>query len=231
MRRRQRPLAHPRRRRSRRRARTVRSDPACAGTACRHPRRRTDLVNWRLTLTVVLLLGALVSGWSVWRQNDSIIPEDAADGRTDYLLRDFDIVALNNEGREAFSLQAPELQQTPGARTLELVTPLFLIPESDGEGRWTVRAKTGWVSESNDEVRLRGEVVADSPEGYPRPTRMRTEALNVFPQRNHATSDVLVDVVQPGFTMQGTGMRADLDSGRIELLSEVKLRNEPNSRR
>ena len=188
-------------------------------------------MSWRLTLTVVLLLGALVSGWSASRQKDSIVPEDAADGRSDYLLRDFDIVALDNEGREAFSLQAPELQQTPGARTLELVTPVFLIPEAEGDGRWTVRSQTGWVSEDNEEVRLRGEVVADSPEGQPRPTRMLTQALNVFPQRNQATSDVLVDVVQPGSTMQGTGMRADLDSGRIELLSEVKLRNEPNSRR
>jgi lipopolysaccharide export system protein LptC len=188
-------------------------------------------VNWRLTLTVVLLLGALISGWSAWRQKDTIVSEDPADGRTDYLLRDFDIVALDNEGREAFSLQAPQLQQTPGARTLELVTPLFHVPEKEGDGRWEIRSKTGWVSEDNQEVRLRGEVTADSPEGSPRPTRMRTEAMNVFPQRNQATSDALVDVEQPGSTMQGTGMRADLDSGRIELLSKVKFRNEPNSRR
>lgn len=188
-------------------------------------------MNWRLILTVVLLLGALFSGWSAWRQNDSIVADDAADGRTDYLLRDFDIVALDNEGREAFSLQAPQLQQTPGARTLELVTPVFLIPETEGDGRWTVRSQTGWVSENNEEVRLRGEVTADSPESNPRPTQMRTEAMNVFPQRNQATSDVLVDVVQAGSTMQGTGMRADLDSGRIELLSNVRFRNEPNSRR
>lgn len=188
-------------------------------------------MNWRVILTVVLLVGALVSGWSAWRQQDSIVATDPADGRTDYLLRDFDIVALDSEGREAFSLQAPELQQTPGARTLELVTPLFHIPETEGDGRWQVRASTGWVSEDNEEVRLRGDVVADSPEGSPRPTRMRTDALNVFPQRNQATSDALVDVEQPGSTMQGTGMRADLDSGRIELLSKVRLRNEPTARR
>lgn len=188
-------------------------------------------MNWRLVLTVVLLTGALLSGWSAWRQKDSIVDADPADGRTDYLLRDFDIVALDSEGNEAFSLQAPELQQTPGARTLELVTPLFHVPETEGDGRWAIRSQTGWVSEDNEEVRLRGDVVADSPEGSARPTRMRTEALNVFPQRNQATSEAVVDVQQPGSTMQGTGLRADLDSGRIELLSKVKFRNEPNSRR
>ncbi|MET0329337.1 MAG: LPS export ABC transporter periplasmic protein LptC [Luteimonas sp.] len=188
-------------------------------------------MNWRLTLTVVLLAGALLSGWSAWRQKESIASDGNGDGRTDYLLRDFDIVALDSAGKEAFSLQAPELQQTPGARTLELVTPLFHIPEKEGKGRWEVRSQTGWVSENNEEVRLRGAVTADSPEGSPRPTRMRTESLNIFPQRNQATSEAVVDVEQPGSTMQGTGLRADLDSGRIELLSKVKFRNEPNSRR
>ncbi|WP_165971079.1 LPS export ABC transporter periplasmic protein LptC [Luteimonas terrae] len=188
-------------------------------------------MNWRLVLTVVLLAGALLSGWSAWRQKDSIVADGPADGRTDYLLRDFDIVALDSDGHEAFSLQAPELQQTPGARTLELVTPLFHVPEKEGDGRWEIRSQTGWVSENNEEVRLRGAVTADSPPGSARPMRMRTDSLNVFPQRNQATSDAVVDVEQPGSTMQGTGMRADLDSGRIELLSKVRFRNEPNSRR
>ncbi|MEN4902542.1 LPS export ABC transporter periplasmic protein LptC [Luteimonas sp. TWI1416] len=187
-------------------------------------------MNWRLGLTLLLLTGALISGWSAWRQKDRLTIDGPADTRTDYLLRDFDLVALDSDGREAFAVQAPQLQQTPGARTLELVTPVFNIPAESG-GHWQVRSKTGWVSDDNELVRLRGEVTATSPDGAPRPTTMRTEALDVFPQRNQAASDALVDVVQPGSTMQGTGMRADLTSGRIELLSQVKFRNEPNSRR
>lgn len=188
-------------------------------------------MNWRVALTLALLVGALVSGWAAWQQKDALTPEAVADGRTDYLLRDFDLVALDSEGQEAFSVTAPELQQTPGARTLELDAPVFHIPASEGGGRWTVVSRTGWVSEDNDEVRLRGDVTATSPEDAARPATMRTETLNVFPQRNHADTEDAVVVTQPGTTMQGVGMRADLDSGRIEFLSQVRLRNAPNSRR
>ncbi len=186
-------------------------------------------MSWRTVLTLMLLAGALLSGWSAWRQGDTVGSAPPTQTRTDYLLRDFDLVALNSEGKEAFAVQAPELQQTPGARTLELTRPLFHVPDKQGQ-RWEIRSATGWVSDDNEEVRLRGEVTADSPPEAGRPSRMETEELNVFPNRNQATSDVVVHVRQPGSTMQGTGMRADLDSGRIELLSQVKFRNEPNSR-
>lgn len=186
-------------------------------------------MSWRGILTLLLLAGALLSGWSAWRQNDEMATVAGVDTRTDYLLRDFDLVALDGEGKEAFALQAPQLQQTPGARTLELQTPFFQVPNKDGE-RWEIRSATGWVSENNEEVRLRGAVTADSPPGTARPTKMETEELNVFPKGNQATSDVVVNVLQRGSTMQGTGMRADLETGRIELLSQVKFRNDPTSR-
>nr|WP_255682242.1 LPS export ABC transporter periplasmic protein LptC [Luteimonas sp. BDR2-5] len=176
-----------------------------------------------------MLAGALVSGWSAWRQSDTTGTAAPVETRTDYLLRDFDLVALNSEGKEAFALQAPELQQTPGARTLELTEPLFHVPDKAGQ-RWEIRSATGWVSDDNEEVRLRGNVTADSPPEAGRPSRMETEQLNVFPNRSQATSDVLVNVAQQGSTMQGIGMRADLDTGRIELLSQVKFRNDPTSR-
>ncbi len=188
-------------------------------------------MNWRVTLTVVLLVGALVSGWSAWRQQDGLASDAATTGRTDYLLRDFDLVALDAQGQEAFSVAAPQLLQTPGARTLELETPVFHIPAEDGSGRWTVVSESGWVSDDNEEVRLSGDVTATSPEDAARATTMRTDTLNVYPQRSQADTEATVVVEQPGTTMQGTGMRADLDSGRIEFLSQVRFRNAPNSRR
>ncbi|NYZ63648.1 LPS export ABC transporter periplasmic protein LptC [Luteimonas deserti] len=188
-------------------------------------------MNWRITLTLALLVGALVSGWSAWRQGDAQAALTTTDGRTDYLLRDFDLVALDAQGQEAFSVAAPRLLQTPGARSLEIETPVFHIPAEDGSGRWQVVSTTGWVSEDNEEVRLRGEVTATSPDAAPRPTTMRTEALDLYPQRNQAGTETAVVVTQPGTTMQGIGMRADLDSGRIELLSQVRFRNEHTPRR
>lgn len=186
-------------------------------------------MSWRAALVLVLLAGALVSGWSAWIQRDET--DEVVDGpvRSGYVLHDFELVTLNAEGRESFSLKAPELRQTPGARTMELTTPLFLMPDHHGS-HWEVRSKSGWVNEDSDEIRLRGDVVAISPMGASRPTTVNTEELDVFPEQNLATSSVVVTTTSPGTTMRGTGMRVHLADKRVELLSKVNLSHEPNRR-
>ena len=186
-------------------------------------------MNWRLAIVLVLLAGAVLTGWHAWK--DRLVADDAApaEARSDFILRDFEIIALNGEGQESFALRAPQMHQTPGARTMELATPLFLMPVEHG-GHWEVRSRTGWVSEKSDEIRLRGDVIANSPMGATRPTTVKTEELDLFPQQNLATSTVLVTTTSPGTTMQGTGMRLQMTDKRLELLSKVKLSHAPNRR-
>nr|QMS48036.1 uncharacterized protein YrbK clustered with lipopolysaccharide transporters [uncultured bacterium] len=186
-------------------------------------------MNWRILLLLLLAAGAIVSGWSVWTQRDGMDPGETGPARSDYVLHDFEVVTLDGEGRESFSLKAPLLRQTPGARTMELTTPLFLMPDAHGS-HWEVRSKTGWVNEKSDEIRLRGDVVANSPMGASRASVVNTEELDVFPQKNLATSPALVTITSPGSTMRGTGMRAHLADKRIELLSKVSYRYEPTRR-
>lgn len=186
-------------------------------------------MTWRTALVLALLVGALVSGWLAWRTPDGGEPATVIELRSDYILRDFEVVTLDGNGRESFSLHAPELVQTPGARTLELTTPLFLMPDEDGNP-WEVRSKTGWVDEKSTVVQLRGDVVADSPKGASRPTVLRTEQLDIHPDDNRATSRAVVTITTPGTTMRGTGMEADLAGKRIQLLSKVSLNNDPKRR-
>jgi len=190
-------------------------------------------MGWRGVLTVCLLLAALLTGWSAWRQREAAaVRSQPLVERSDYLVHDFNLVVLNSEGQEAFSVEAPRLWQTIGARTLELTTPLFLIPDRDHRERprWRLTANSGWVSADGAEIRLHGDVFAAPMAEDARPLRVETEALTVFPQQELATSDVLVTITRPGTTMTGTGMRAQLNANRIELLSKVHFRNEPISR-
>ena len=186
-------------------------------------------MTWRGTLTLVLLVAAIITGWSAWRQRAETAPTAAASMRPDYVLHDFELVALDRLGKESFLMRAPKLERNPDDKTMSIATPLFLIPDKDGK-RWEVRSKTGWVSGDNSEVRLRGKVEAISPPGASSPSTIRTEQLNVFPDKNTASSAVLVTVTGPGSTMRGTGMRADLANKRIQLLSKVSTRYDPKRR-
>ncbi|MCA1715104.1 MAG: LPS export ABC transporter periplasmic protein LptC [Gammaproteobacteria bacterium] len=180
-------------------------------------------------LTLVLLAGALVSGWSLWTRRIDSEPAKAAGGRSDYVLHDFELIALDGSGKESFVLRAPKLARTPGDRTMALTSPLFLLPNKQGH-YWEVRSNTGWVSAEGDEIRLRGDVRTRSPKQDARPTAMNTEQLNVFPDSNRATSAVVVTITQPGSILRGRGLEADLDTKRYRLLSEVHSRYAPSSR-
>jgi len=183
----------------------------------------------RSLLTTALLLVALITTWSAWQDQPPPPVIGPSDQRSDYVLYDFELVSLNAEGVEAFTLNAPQLRQTPGARTLELAAPTFFIPQA-AQRRWQIIADNGWVSATNDEVRLRGGVVATPMHDPSGQTRIETEMLDIFPQQDLATSDAEVLLARPGATMRGTGMRAHLGHNRVELLSNIHLQHDPFSR-
>ena len=197
-------------------------------------------MSWRAILTLVLLVAAAVSGWSVWTHRPNGAATSTAEVRSDYLLHDFELVVLDKQGQEAFTLRAPQLERHPGDKTMSLATPVFTIPPAANShsGTWEVRSRTGWVSAEGDELRLRGDVVATNagsdgagPGGAGSdgaPVKLATQELNVFPDSKRATSAADVTVTQPGSILRGHGMNALLDSKRIQLKSNVKGRYVPS---
>lgn len=187
-------------------------------------------MSWRVIVTVLLIAGAALSGWSMWgKDGDIAAPTEATDARSDYVLNDFELVALDARGQESFTLRAPLLTRDPGTETMEIATPLFLIPpQGDGSGdAWEVRAKTGWISGSGDELRLRGAVKATSVGRTSAPVTITTEQLNVFPDDDLVTSAVAVTINQPGSILRGNGLEVSLASKLYTLKSEVNSRYVP----
>lgn len=186
-------------------------------------------MNWRAVLVVALLIGALVSGWSAWQQRADPALQAGDPEQPDVVLHDFEIVALTGEGVEAFTLRAPLLEQHPLDRTIEVATPLFLIPDGEGD-YWEVRSRYAFVTADHDEMRLHEDVRAEGTNTTGQPVTMNTEQLNVFPETSLANTDELVTIEQPGSTMQGRGMEVDLASKQYQFQSEVRSRYVPTRR-
>lgn len=188
------------------------------------------MMHWRLGLGLLLLAAALSSGWSAWKHRD--VPEAApvTAVRSDYLMRDFEMISLDDEGKESVTLRAPEMQRDPRDQTFTIETPLFLLPDSEGN-RWQMRARTAWVSAKGDEIRLRGQVEGRSPLQEEVPTTFDTDRLNVFPRRHLATTDSKVTVTRPGSILTGVGFEADTQTRQYTFKLQVKSRYEPSSAR
>ncbi|MGV8944484.1 LPS export ABC transporter periplasmic protein LptC [Thermomonas sp.] len=182
----------------------------------------------RGALTLLLLLAVIASGWSVWTHSNVSSIQTVAE-RPDYVLHDYEIVALDSQGKEDFTLRGPQLERDIGAKSMTLLTPLFLVPDRNG-AYWEVRAKHGFVPEDGNQLRLRGDVVATSPMQAPPQTRIEASELNLFPRENRATSSVAVTVTRPGLTMRGRGLEADFNRQQVALLSDVHSRYVPATR-
>lgn len=180
-------------------------------------------MNWRGAIILVLLAGALVSGWAVWTHRHAPQVAAAASGRPDYVLHDFELTALDAAGKESFSLRAPKLERRPHDDTMTIATPVFALPDATG-AYWDIRSTEGWVSGDQKEIRLIGNVKANSPTGDLRPITMNTERLNVFPQDNRATTDAQMTVVQPGSILRGRGFEVSTATKRYVFRSEVQSR-------
>jgi lipopolysaccharide export system protein LptC len=189
-------------------------------------------MNWRAFFTVVLLLGAIASGWSVWTQRSKETTPAGIAARSDYVLTDFELTALDQQGKESFTLLAPRLTRAPQQKTLDIATPLFLIPPGQGAGNdaWEVRAKNGWVSADGDELRLRGDVKGVSSGLTGPATTLAARELNIYPDARRASSPGQVVVTRPGSILSGRGMQLNLANKQYSFKSEVHHRYVPTPR-
>ncbi|KAF1691180.1 LPS export ABC transporter periplasmic protein LptC [Pseudoxanthomonas koreensis] len=186
-------------------------------------------MSWRGVLGVALVLAAIFSGWSAWRMRDRSEPPADTTQRSDYVLRDFELVMLARDGTESLRLEAPQLQRNREDESLAIDRPVFHTPGQDGA--WRLTADQGWINADGDLARLTGNVAGDSAEGHPVPTTFRTDTLELLPDQDLARTGDRVTLTRPGIMQTGVGFQANLQTRQYQFLSQVQTRYEPTPRR
>src|SRR5690606_35337054 len=167
----------------------------------------------------------ILTGWSVWRHRAPQAVTESIGGRPDYLLHDLELVALDDDGKESFTLRAPLMARNPDQGNMEMQSPVFLMPDSEGR-YWNVTARSGWVAAAGKELRLLGDVTVTGPPEQ-RAVETNTAQLNLYPDRGLATASGAVTITQPGSILRGVGLESNLASKRYELKSQVRSRYVP----
>lgn len=179
---------------------------------------------------LLLFVVAAVTGWMVWQlQREDAPPPLMGPPRSDYMLMDFEMVALDDSGKESFRVDGPMLSRHPYLGTLDVKDPQFLFPDAEGRP-WNARAGRAWVAQRGDELRLSESVEFDGPRDPDgQRIELRTPQLTVLPETNEIRSDAAVTVTGPGSILRGHGLRADLDARRFQL-SDTTGRYAPSTR-
>lgn len=182
-------------------------------------------------VAALLLVTAAFSGYWAWQlRKVDAPPALVGPPRSDYALHDFSLIALDETGKESFAASGPRLSRHPHLGTLDIEQPRFSSPDGEG-GVWTSRSTRAWVNREGSEMRLLGDAVIEGPiEPGVDPVRVRSEALTLFPRERRIESAVAVTVTEPGSILTAIGLRGEMDTRRVELLSDVRIRHEARKR-
>ncbi|MBS0218814.1 MAG: LPS export ABC transporter periplasmic protein LptC [Proteobacteria bacterium] len=185
-------------------------------------------MSWRSWLTVGLAVAAMLAAWAIWNENNHLKTRGPAEYRPDYVLTDFTMVSLDERGKEALTVSAPQLRRNPDTQAMDLDTPTFLFPDRNNR-RWRATSKTAWVSAKGEQVKLRGDAVIDSPTGDADQGRISSPTLDVFTEKGkeRATTQDAVVITKPGTIIRGRGLDADFNQDRVVLHNEVRIQYAP----
>jgi lipopolysaccharide export system protein LptC len=154
----------------------------------------------------------------------------SASHEIDFYATDFVARAMDAQGLPDRELSASRLERHAATGSESLDSPTLRF----GLGRpaaWELTAERAWVSPNGDTVRLSGEVrLRCDGVGSSGPLEVFTREVTVHPQSERAETDLPARIVGRGWEATGVGLRASLPERRVELLSQVRTRHDPQVR-
>jgi lipopolysaccharide export system protein LptC len=127
---------------------------------------------------------------------------------------------FDETGRRMQTFEAQRLTHFLDSDHSNLVEPRFQI-YTKKDAIWDGSATSGKLI-GEDEIKLRDNVVIVERDGI---TKLTTTELNYFPNQQKVDSAVAVKITRGEDTTNAVGMRADLNTNRVELLTRVESRH------
>jgi lipopolysaccharide export system protein LptC len=182
----------------------------------------------RFITLLALLLAALLSGWWFYGADspESQIPDTAVDD-FDYFLSDFELAEMDQRGELKHTLIAENLYHYPDREQSTLAQPRMMFYE-ESRMAWKISAEQGIIQDEDRQVFLSGDVRINYMSQRPEQDfEIFTERLNVWQEEQRAETGDPVRIEQLSGTTSSTGMKAEFDVRRLDLLSEVRGHYEP----
>jgi lipopolysaccharide export system protein LptC len=151
--------------------------------------------------------------------------------RSDYTLGNFTLNALDAEGKLSFQTMGPTLARRGDDGSIFVTTPDYVIYDGSGH-EWKGKSDSAWVNKDGTIMRLDGhaEMHRQASQGV-QPVDVVTRDLTTWPKDKKMETAAPATIIQPGSILRGTGMRGDLNTRELELLSNVHATIEPKEQR
>ena len=189
------------------------------------------VVQYKNFLLIVLTLAVIFSAFMIvvvnMRSPTVSSKQDALSGFMSSVIA----IKMDKNGFPRTTLTAPLFQYYRTKNNILITKPHMKInPQSTALGNWAITANRAILFLSNKTIQLFGNVniIRGKTHSLPKTTFI-TSSLTVNPDSNKAFTDKTVTIIQPNNKITSKGLRANLKTGVISLVSSTSGEFDPNS--
>ena len=182
----------------------------------------------RRLLALLIVLAVVALGVTVWLEVRQQSPEELLSALPKQVDLSLDQLhyTQNEDGQRSWTLDADKAEylREQSQAVLEKVRLQF-YKTGDG-GAIQLEAEHGLLHQDTRQVDVWGQVVVRTERGE----QLFTERLHYDDQNRQLTTEEPIRMVAKQMELTGTGLQVDIDSGRVEVKSDVWMLLLPSSR-
>lgn len=183
-----------------------------------------------LVLAIVVGIGVLaalaVGYWNIRPASFQPDPLVIDPRQPDFFMENARIRQLNAQGTVSYELTTERATHLASDESTLLEEP-YLEFYREGESQpWELTARHGQAERGGDRVRLTEQVELQQQLPDRELTRLTTELLDVYPQRDYAETDQPVRIEAANGVTTGVGMQVQFNDGIMTLLSNIRGEHE-----
>lgn len=188
------------------------------------------LVKWGVVVVAVAGFAGISMYLSPSEEDPPTLPPELAE-EPDAFVEGGTITQYRDGGALNYRLRAEQISHFDDAGRSTLHAPRLEFHDDANPAPWRVASRTGEVravsafsGKDEEQVALQGDVSLSQDSGDGAFTRIRTDALTLFPGRRQATSKQTAMIETETVTARVAGFEVDLASGRLALFSSTDQR-------
>lgn len=190
------------------------------------------MMTYRNTLTGFISLLAMAG--ATWVTLLTLTPQThpvvIVNQEPDAYMEDVTAVFMDQFGKPKMKIVTPKLTHYLNDDTTQLTDPQLTLYRKSPVP-WYVTSHYAKATHGIDNVDFREDVTIHHPADANMPaTIIKAPTLIVHPTSETAETNEEIELIQPNITVRATGMRANMNSGSIQLLSHAKGEYVPDTK-
>ena len=180
---------------------------------------------------ILLTIGVILSGFMIILLNVQPTVTIKSGNSFDGFMSDVAAIKMDKNGFPRSELFSPTFHYYRTKDTITIDKPRMLInPDNLHIGGLTITADQAIAFLTNKTIRLYKNVrITRNQNTHSPKTNFLTSALTIEPDQNKAYTHQQVTIIQPGSTLTAKGLRANLNTGVISLVSNTSGEFDPNA--